>query len=128
MSPAQAKLVDDELSAMYAMALEVEHLLAHRDIDKVLESLRQREKQLQLLRQDVNKADLAALAGSADHAALRKKVEKIQKLDEKNLIALKSLMQDAFDDILEVGKERQSIKDMRSIAAIGKRKIVDFRF
>lgn len=122
----RTKQIGLELDAIHAMALAVEKSLQNDDFDTAIETMRRRDDRMNHLQQHVMAEDPATLKSLLKDTRLGEMVKKIQELDEKNLATLHSRMQDAYEGIRKLERERRTIRVTRSIVSARKKRIVDF--
>jgi|GEM_PF-6307586 len=126
MNSERERKISRELDTIHALALAVGKSLEIDDFDTAIDTLRRRDDRMNELRRHVMEMDTPVLQSLMQGSKLGEMVKKIQKLDEENLAALQSRTQDAYDNIRELEKDRQTIKATRKFGSAGKKRIVDF--
>ncbi len=107
------------LNVFHSLTEEIGRLLADNDFDAAIDMLGHREK---LLTQIQGQKNLAHWASK------NSRMKSIMKMDEQNIEVLNKKMDEAQKNLATLEKEKQSVNNLRSIAKINHKKIVDFLY
>ncbi len=107
------------LNVFHSLTEEIGRLLADNDFDAAIDILRRREKLLTQIQGQKNLMELASK---------NSRMKSIMKMDEQNIKVLNRKMDEAQKSLVTLEKEKQSVSNLRSLAKINHKNIVDFLY
>ncbi|MFQ5772507.1 MAG: hypothetical protein ACE5HX_18365 [bacterium] len=105
------------LAEYYAITEQIGALLRDGDFDRVLDRIKQRENVLNSLREQ--------LINGKDLSEEKSLINSILDLDQKNRDEIKVKIDNTYQSIRDLIKEKQSVNNLRSISKMRQKKIVD---
>jgi len=131
----KSHLVYKELLNLQTVSLEISTLLDAEKLDNIISKLKERQSSIDFLqKQDLNLKQF--LSVNYEQIEQRKNVktelnslvQSIIEFDNKNMDGIRVSLDNMKQSLRDLGKEKETIKNMRSITEAARKQIVDFLY
>lgn len=124
-----------ELLNLQTVSLEISTLLDTEELDNIISKLKERQSSIDFLqKQDLNLKQFLGVNYQQKEQRINVKtelnslVQSIIEFDKKNMDGIRVSLDNMKQSLRDLGKEKETIKNMRSITEAARKQIVDFLY